>query len=221
MTQITLPNDNATTVNGQPNDFQDVLDNDVAIRDVVNGNLDNGNIAATANIAGSKLANASVEEAKLAAAVQAKLALTHELTLRDHDEVLAEESTNSTTFTDLTTPGPSVTIDVPEGGGFIAVLASVDLKVTGTAARVGITEATLVPTPLQLLSTSSTSYETMRSGSVAGSGASGSSAAFASPLVFPADAGTYTFTLKYNTALSSDTGTYKNRKLWAWCVAGF
>jgi len=65
MTQITLPNDNATTVNGQPNDFQDVLDNDVAIRDVVNGNLDNGNIAATANIAGSKLADLSISSSKL------------------------------------------------------------------------------------------------------------------------------------------------------------
>ena len=65
MTQITLPNDNATAVNGQPNDFQDVLDNDVAIRDVVNGNLDNSNIAATANIAGSKLANLSVPADKL------------------------------------------------------------------------------------------------------------------------------------------------------------
>ncbi len=52
MTQIVLPKLNQTGVN----EWADVQDNDEAIKKVVNGELDNGNIAAGAGIALSKLA---------------------------------------------------------------------------------------------------------------------------------------------------------------------
>lgn len=55
MSDITLPKLNQTGTN----EWADVEDNDKAIRDVVNGNLDNGNIASSAAIAHSKLANAT------------------------------------------------------------------------------------------------------------------------------------------------------------------
>lgn len=48
-----------------PNEWQDVEDNDVAIREVVNGELDNDNIKAGANISGSKLADSSTPLSKL------------------------------------------------------------------------------------------------------------------------------------------------------------
>jgi len=54
---------------GDPNDFADVYNNDAAIILEVNGNLDDSNIAAAAGIVGSKLADASVTAAKLAAGV--------------------------------------------------------------------------------------------------------------------------------------------------------
>jgi len=61
MTQITLPNQNVTG----PNLWSQVENNDKAIRDVVNGDLDNGNIATNANIAGSKLLAGSVGATQL------------------------------------------------------------------------------------------------------------------------------------------------------------
>lgn len=53
MTQITLPKQNQTGAN----EWADVQDNDEAIVSVVNGNLDNNNIAANAAISYSKLAS--------------------------------------------------------------------------------------------------------------------------------------------------------------------
>jgi len=55
MTQITLPKQNQTGAN----EWADVQDNDEAIVGVVNGNLDNNNIAANAAISYSKLASIS------------------------------------------------------------------------------------------------------------------------------------------------------------------
>ena len=63
MTQITLPN---TSVTGA-NLWSQVEDNDKAIRDVVNGDLDDGNIATGADIDGAKLLAASVDTTQLAA----------------------------------------------------------------------------------------------------------------------------------------------------------
>jgi hypothetical protein len=63
VTQITLPN---TSVTGA-NLWSQVEDNDKAIRDVVNGDLDDGNIATGADIDGAKLLAASVDTTQLAA----------------------------------------------------------------------------------------------------------------------------------------------------------
>jgi hypothetical protein len=62
MTQVTLPKKNQTG----SNEFADVQDNDEAIADVVNGELEDDNIAAGAGIAGSKLADSAISTAKLA-----------------------------------------------------------------------------------------------------------------------------------------------------------
>lgn len=65
MTDVVLPNQSVTGTNL----WSQVEDNDQAIVDVVNGDLTNGNIAAGANISGSKLADGTVTEAKLHAEV--------------------------------------------------------------------------------------------------------------------------------------------------------
>lgn len=62
MSQINLPNVNITG----DNLWSQVEANDNAIKTVVNGDLDNGNIAANADINGAKLLNGSVTGAKLA-----------------------------------------------------------------------------------------------------------------------------------------------------------
>lgn len=56
MGTVTLPQ---TNKQGQTNNWTHVEDNDVALRDEINGNLDNSNLSAAAAIAHSKLANAS------------------------------------------------------------------------------------------------------------------------------------------------------------------
>ncbi len=61
MTQVNLPNRNITG----DNLWSQVEDNDDAIADVVNGGLDNGNIAAAADINASKLLDGSITAAKL------------------------------------------------------------------------------------------------------------------------------------------------------------
>jgi hypothetical protein len=61
VTQVNLPNRNITG----DNLWSQVEDNDDAIADVVNGGLDNGNIAAAADINASKLLDGSVSAAKL------------------------------------------------------------------------------------------------------------------------------------------------------------
>ena len=61
MTQITLPNTNITGANL----WSQVEGNDAAIRNVVNGQLDNSNIASAAGITGDKLADNSITQAKM------------------------------------------------------------------------------------------------------------------------------------------------------------
>lgn len=74
MTQINLPNLSVTGANL----WSQVEDNDKAIRDVVNGNIDDGNIATGADIDGAKLLAASVDTTQLAsgAVTNAKLDLS-------------------------------------------------------------------------------------------------------------------------------------------------
>lgn len=61
MSEVVLPK----TAEVGANEFADVYANDVALRDVVNGELTDENIASGANIAGSKLADSSVSLGKL------------------------------------------------------------------------------------------------------------------------------------------------------------
>lgn len=77
MTQIILPNVNVTG----DNLWSQVEGNDNAIKSVVNGGLDNGNIATGADISGAKLLDTSVPGSKLQAnsvgRTQAKDVLEH------------------------------------------------------------------------------------------------------------------------------------------------
>lgn len=64
---------------GQPNSTEDadIRDGMVTIRDEINGNLDNDNIKAAANIAGSKLATNSVAPSKLSNATSGQLLIAN------------------------------------------------------------------------------------------------------------------------------------------------
>jgi hypothetical protein len=62
MTQIVLPKLSQTGTN----EWADVEDNDKAIRDVVNGGLDNNNLSGSAAITGANIASATVADSNLA-----------------------------------------------------------------------------------------------------------------------------------------------------------
>lgn len=60
MTDVVLPRLNQTG----SNDWSDVESNDVALREIINGELDNGNLSGSAEITGANLADAAVSSRK-------------------------------------------------------------------------------------------------------------------------------------------------------------
>lgn len=68
MTQVTLPNLSRTKADA--NLFSDAVENDEALKKVVNSELDNENLKAGAGIVGSKLAEETIEAKKLAASAK-------------------------------------------------------------------------------------------------------------------------------------------------------
>ena len=62
MTQVVLPKLNQTG----DNEWADVEDNDKALRDVINGQLDNGNLSGAAGVTGANIANDTIESRHLA-----------------------------------------------------------------------------------------------------------------------------------------------------------
>ncbi|MGH2761436.1 MAG: hypothetical protein ACRDLD_02460 [Thermoleophilaceae bacterium] len=191
MTNITLPKLNQTGTN----EWTDAEDNDRAIRDVVNGNLDAANLSATANLKLSQLSTT----AQQTIGVQ-----------RDYVEVLIEESTTSTLWTNLTTFGPSGTVSTV-AGGIIVCMLSCEMKTTSGEARLGLhvpTDHSLSGTPVEpeiLLSTSATAY---------------TDNAFTAITAFGVTGGSRGVTLKFASSAGGTT-TFKNRKLWVIAFGGF
>ncbi len=123
-------------------------------------------------------------------------------------ETAAQESTTSTSFTDLATVGPSIEIDVPASG---KVLVSLSAFMWGSGAG--------VVTSMNLAATGTNTYAagdtwgglTAQSRSAIGNSWAGSGHGTASRtfLLSGLNPGTTTFTAKY--ATSSATSTFRNR----------
>ncbi|MGH2761437.1 MAG: hypothetical protein ACRDLD_02465 [Thermoleophilaceae bacterium] len=198
MTNITLPKLNQTGTN----EWADVEDNDVAMRDVINASLDTANFSAVAAIVLSQLSTTARQTIG---------------TDRGYAEVLAEESTNSSGWTDLgplrfpEVAGPLVTVSTVAGGVVVCVV-SCEMKGKFVTAQLGVevsTDHVLSGTPVEpeiLLSTSLTAFTDNPFTAVAAFGVTG---------------GSRTVVLKYAADPSTDSATFKNRKLWVIAFGGF
>ena len=117
-------------------------------------------------------------------------------------EVLTSEGTTSSSFTDLATAGPAVTVTT----GTLA-LVGVSCRVTGSANGVRATMGFVVSSATTLAVDENRAYQ-MELGS--GDFASGTWAG-----LIPLTAGSNVFTAKYqNSGGSGDTATFANRRIW-------
>ena len=191
MADVALPKTNQTGTN----EWADVQDNDDRLLGVINKDYD----SPLAEVVGMSIDSGS--------------------TRRDSATVATEESTASTTWADLTTPGPSVTLTIPSNG-LVLVAVTAQLLITGgVVAHIGVHAATdyslandtedatsgSVGTGEILISTSRSTYNTN---------------AFHALTILPATAGSRTYTMKYKSS-GAGTLTAQNRKLWVVALGGF
>jgi hypothetical protein len=217
-----------------PNEWADVEGNDVAIREVVNGELDNENIRAGANIAGSKLADGTVTAAKLAASVG-------KITWYTPKVIASEQSVTNESFAFLPTEDKIEGVVVPENGLILVAYRALVKQTTSEAGRAAIflgnnqlkgwttttnavenreteawTGSNFVPLysdnhfALKASSTTTTGGTPVTTGFLVGMG--GGIASGGGFAVIEAAAGTYTVGVKYRAIPNSVTA--KERKLW-------
>jgi hypothetical protein len=159
-----------------------------------------------------------------AIATESGLSLDGSTTRRDYATVATAETTASTTWADLATPGPSVTITVPSNSlvligievamlnstsdnNFVGVYEATDFPISGApdlSETTGDSGITTSPQGPGLVATVTTSYTTLPFSKIA---------------MIPATAGSRTYTLKY--AVIGGTATFKDRKIWALALGGF
>lgn len=125
-------------------------------------------------------------------------------------EVATSETTTATSYGDLTTAGPSVTIpDVP-AGAILEIMAEVTMSTTSGTASVGLTETGGDFSGLDVLQTTSSSAERRRT--VPNSSTGVTSTRGGTQLVPVDTGGTKTIKLVFKT--SAGTATFSGRKLW-------
>lgn len=207
MTKITLPN---TNKQGKANEWSNVEGNDVAIATVVNGELNNENIAANAGIARSKL-----EGGAQGIAGQWYTPVV----------IATEQARENTAFGTLGTADEITGIVVPSNGviriGYLAVFKS-SVSAAGKAAIFLNSTAILTPAILTGIETFTTGTTFHLVGTRGTSGANKpletASESSTVPVValnfidVPVAAGTYTVSVQY--AATSGSVTAKERKLW-------
>jgi hypothetical protein len=152
----------------------------------------------------------AVTQAKLASAV---MALFGNLKA-SYAAVAAAESTSSTSFTNLATVGPQVTVTVPSNG-LVAVYAQLESQqVGGYMQYAGLEEPTDLAGTQNMLQNTVTSYTKIQTCPGDIFGADGSNPLVGSFLLFPATAGTRTYTMKYKVQFGGSNASFRNRKLW-------
>jgi hypothetical protein len=175
----------------------------IAIRNEINGNLDAANVEAGAVIA-SKLSDALAKVLGVDNGV---------VDGRGFAEVATSQTYGSTSYGDLATVGPTVSIDVPSNGFVLAYIeASMTPTATG-AALIGLYEATDFATPITLLTRAANAGVATLVTEPGGQGVQ-KSVAVGGFVVIPATAGKRTYTLKYARFGGSGSVTYASRKLW-------
>jgi hypothetical protein len=211
MTKVTLPTPSS---NSGPNDWADVYSNDAALREVVNGGIDNENIKASAGIEASKLAS----NAKPVTWYTPKIIAT-------------EESRTNTAFGTLTTPDEITGVVVPENGliviGYQALMKQSASEAARAALFLGANQLKVATTGVPIVQETSlqagTNFHNLGTDTNGlklvgdGAGAQVTTGMVVGPgggtlvTVF-ADAGTYAIGVKFKA--SSGSVTAKERKLW-------
>ena len=105
---VSLPHTSKTAADD--NLFSDVKANDQAIIDQVNGNLENANISASAEIEGTKLASSFLDQVGVDGTSTVRRGVT---------SIATEETTTSTSFTKLSTADEVENVVVPANGQLI------------------------------------------------------------------------------------------------------
>lgn len=128
-------------------------------------------------------------------------------------QVATSESTSGTSFADLATVGPEVSLEVP-ADSLVAVFAQVTIAPGVQTGTVGLYEATDIAASAAIMAGSAGTH-TRRTvpGSAVGVE---SSAGIGGALVFAATAGTRTYRLRYKVGAGSVS--FSARKLWAWVI---
>ena len=178
----------------------------VSIKNLFNGQLDDENLA-DGSVTANKLADALAESLGINKTGNAG---------RAYAAVATSQSTSSASPTDLSTVGPSVTVDVP-ANGFVYVYAEATLNPasSGGAAIVSLYEATDVANIAILNKTGASATFATVPGSTMGADKSIAAGGF---LQLPATAGSRTYKLQYQRFGGSGNVTFSNRKLWV--IAG-
>lgn len=221
MTNVVLPKLNQTGAN----EWADVQDNDEALKKVINGELDNGNLKAGAGIVGTKLASETVTNENLAAAAKPFDWYTPKV-------IATEQTRESTSFGTLTTADEITGVVLPENG-----LLVVGYKAITKASVAAAGKAAIFLGANQLKKPGSTTPEVqegnisgetfgIQTTSVIGMGAQGTGTSYATTgqvitnsgasaggvcYIFAA-AGTYTVSVQYRA--TSGSVTAKERTLW-------
>ena len=217
---------------GDPRLVGDLTANDTALMAAVNS-VDASQLAANA-VTTAALQPASVTADKLADA--AKLGLSGVSTVRRGKLIIAtEESTSSTSFTDLATPDRVQNVALPTDGLIFVLVTAQWKESVASAARaavfIGSSQlqspgvATAVSQEAELsLGGATDTYAELRSASdglsspatVRGSSPAATGQVVAQPMVIAAAAGTYDVGVKFKASSGSVSARY--RKLWVWTM---
>lgn len=191
----------------------DIADDAVTSAKIATDAVGTLEIAAGA-VGSSELADLAVDEPALTDAVARALGITRSgsTRLRGSETISTEESTSSTSFTALTTPGPTVTLDIPShnGTGLLLAFIRVDIQAVSAGGEVDLQQAGVSLSGGTLLREPSVTYETRTA--IPGSD-TGITSNRGGLLAFPAPAaGTYNYRLVYR-ALAAGPCNFKNRRL--------
>jgi hypothetical protein len=221
MTDVILPRLSQTGAN----EWADVEANDVALREVINGELDNSNLSGSAGITAANLAG-EIPRAKLASDAKPVTWYTPKV-------IATEQSRESASFGTMTTADEIKEVVLPENGliviGYTA-LVKASVSLAGRAAVfIGSNQLKLNGVVTEALCDSGTFKRTTTNGSslynlsntiafaTTGEVLSPSSEGNAGgPLYVWAAAGTYNISVQFKA--SSGTITVKERKLWVWTL---
>lgn len=156
--------------------------------------------------------NKNIDPTNLATTLNAKLGLNDATTRRGTATVAASQNTTSTTFADMGTVGPEVTVNVP-ANGMVAVFVKCDCRANGGGtANVHIDEFDGAATHNDLsivAGTTNAAFVTNYSG-----GFNVTNLARAGFAIFPAIAsGTRTYRLRYSRT-GGTSADFQNRTIW-------